>query len=161
MPDRKRCPKCKVPKSTKEFSKCVSRYDGLQPYCTKCRREYDKINQRKYRADPAKKDKFREYDLKKRFGITLDDYNCMMDEQDGKCAICGAIYGDNFGNPLTVDHCHKWGHIRGLLCRNCNYGLGNFDDNVEYLHNAIRYLNETGKKALKEAVNNLEGSITD
>lgn len=148
---KKLCGKCKKRKLLKEFRKNARYKDGVDWWCLECRREYDRNYARKRRADPAHKDRFREYDLRKNFDISLGEYNEMLRAQDGCCAICKCEFGDNHGGPLVVDHDHKWGHVRGLLCRQCNHGLGNFDDNIEYLANAISYLRSTGIKALEEA----------
>ncbi len=76
--------------------------------------------------------------LKKHFKITLAEYEQMLEQQNNGCAICGHKC-KTYGN-LSVDHCHKTGKIRGLLCTNCNRAIGLFSDNVDFLKNAIRYL---------------------
>lgn len=73
----------------------------------------------------------------KKFGINVNQYNLMLQEQDYVCYIC--MQKDEKGD-LAVDHCHATGKVRGLLCRNCNNGLGRFFDNVEFLGRAIEYL---------------------
>ena len=78
-------------------------------------------------------------DLKKRFGITLDDYIDMLDAQNGGCAICGTKDNGRY-KYLAVDHCHKTNNIRGLLCTNCNRGLGMFQDSPSLLTYAEKYL---------------------
>ena len=78
-------------------------------------------------------------ELRKSFGITLEDYNRMREEQNGVCAICGQI--DDNGFSLAVDHCHTTKKVRGLLCANCNRGLGIFNDSIDLLTKAINYLN--------------------
>jgi hypothetical protein len=97
---------------------------------------------RQFRIDnPAK---MKDYHLKKRFGISAQKYDEMMDAQGGVCAICGnpEIMIDKRGikMSLAVDHCHKTGEIRGLLCKNCNHGLGNFKDDQGLLRKALDYL---------------------
>ena len=87
-------------------------------------------------------------DLRKQYGITLEDYYKMLEEQNHVCAICGrAEYATDHrsGLPraLAVDHCHETGKVRGLLCTNCNRGLGKFNDNIERLANAIKYLSKS------------------
>jgi hypothetical protein len=76
----------------------------------------------------------------KKYGISIDEFNTLFELQGGKCAICG--YSDltksNFF-PM-VDHCHDKGHVRGILCSDCNFGLGKFKDNAQLLLNAINYL---------------------
>jgi hypothetical protein len=71
-----------------------------------------------------------------RYGITSDDYAKMFVKQNGVCAICGK----KPDLKLHVDHCHKTKKVRGLLCGNCNRGLGLFKDEVESLEKAIQYL---------------------
>lgn len=77
--------------------------------------------------------------LRRTFGITLDEYNGMYESQNGLCAICGKP-DEVEGRRLAVDHNHDTGHIRALLCGNCNRGLGNFQDDPEMLVKATRYL---------------------
>jgi len=89
----------------------------------------------------ANPNKVKNSDLKKMFGITLDDYNQMLKSQNNSCAICGK-HEDDESSSLAVDHCHTTGKIRGLLCSDCNRGLGMFKDNVVVLKNAISYLGE-------------------
>lgn len=71
--------------------------------------------------------------------ITLEKYTEMFNRQNGKCAICGT-HQSKLPRNLAVDHNHNTGKIRGLLCFNCNYGLGRFHDNIDHLKNAITYL---------------------
>lgn len=75
--------------------------------------------------------------LKKNFNITIEQYDELEKRQKGVCAICGR---KEISKRLAVDHCHKIGKIRGLLCKNCNTGLGLFNDNEKLLTKAIRYL---------------------
>lgn len=76
--------------------------------------------------------------LKENYGITLDDYNTMFEAQGGVCKICGGK--DKNGQALAVDHDHQTGKIRGLLCGNCNRGIGFFQDSPELLCQAAEYL---------------------
>ena len=76
--------------------------------------------------------------LKRKYGITLADYDAMLAAQAGGCAICGAPEPD--GQSLHVDHCHDSGDVRGLLCFRCNAGLGQFDHDAERLAVAAAYL---------------------
>ncbi len=65
----------------------------------------------------------------------------MFEEQDGCCAICKR-HQSEFTKSLFIDHCHKTNKVRGLLCHNCNIGLGSFKDNIELMKNGINYLNK-------------------
>lgn len=76
-----------------------------------------------------------------RYGITLEIYNRIFEEQAGCCAICGK-HQIEFKRRLAVDHCHSSGHVRGLLCTRCNLGLGCFNDGTKLLSSAINYLDK-------------------
>lgn len=77
--------------------------------------------------------------LKKIYGIDKNDYQFLLDKQSGVCAIC--LQPDST-KRLSVDHCHSSRMIRGLLCGNCNNGLGRFKDNPQLLLNALKYLKD-------------------
>ncbi len=76
------------------------------------------------------------YSLKKKFGLSKEQYTELLEKQNHVCAICGK----ECTKALAVDHCHTTGKIRGLLCNNCNRGIGHLKDSVENLTNAITYL---------------------
>ncbi len=89
--------------------------------------------------------KARGYNLKRFWGITLDEYLQMLESQGGICAICRnpettktKATGTTW--TLAVDHSHLTGKIRGLLCSRCNQGIGNFRENPEFLLSAVDYL---------------------
>ncbi len=79
-----------------------------------------------------------------RFGMTVEEYNAILSKQKGRCAICGRKPRgtDRYrrGRALAVDHDHKVGKNRGLLCDLCNRALGQFHDSLEILKAAVRYL---------------------
>lgn len=77
-------------------------------------------------------------DLKRKFNISLEDYNALVEQQNNKCATCG----NTSVQSLAVDHDHKTGRIRGLLCRKCNLALGMINDNISILTHMIAYLGE-------------------
>jgi hypothetical protein len=80
----------------------------------------------------------------RRLGCSNEKYQSHFNTQGGKCAICGVRQGhrSRYGKVcrLAVDHDHRTGKVRGLLCNNCNRGLGRFKDSIENLEAAIRYL---------------------
>lgn len=78
---------------------------------------------------------------KSAFGITLADYNAMLEKQNHQCAICGKSPEQN-QKRLAVDHCHTTNKIRGLLCSTCNKAIGLFSDNIPQLQSAIQYLSQ-------------------
>jgi hypothetical protein len=89
-------------------------------------------------------DKVKNMDLRKRFGITLDQYRQMSLEQDHKCALCiqpeTAVDAKGAERFMAVDHCHKTGKIRALLCASCNKALGGFKDDPALLRKAAEYI---------------------
>jgi hypothetical protein len=97
--------------------------------------------QRAHRADNL--DHYRDKELRRNFGIDLTKFREMMSEQSGGCAICGnpetAIRQGRL-LPLSVDHNHTTGSVRGLLCTACNIGIGSLAENPERLRAAIAYL---------------------
>ena len=78
--------------------------------------------------------------LKYRYNLTYDEYKDIYNNQKGKCAICGTekILGTKKG--LLVDHDHNTNKIRGLLCTDCNSGIGKLKENIQILQNSITYL---------------------
>jgi ribosomal protein L34E len=82
--------------------------------------------------------------LKSEFGITQEDYDRILASQNGCCAICGARENKvNHSRPrkfLYVDHDHKTGKVRGILCHNCNFAIGYFKDDPERMRRAADYL---------------------
>jgi len=85
--------------------------------------------------------------LLRKYGITLVEKKKMLNEQGNKCKICLQEFNDKVVS--CVDHCHTMGKIRGLLCRQCNVGLGNFKDNPLALVKAAEYLKEQGEEDVR------------
>jgi len=99
------------------------------------RKHGDKMRMQNLRWQKENKERRRAHHLKHRHGITLDEFNEMVVGQDGVCAICWAEM-----DPPHVDHDHKTGRIRGLLCQKCNMALGLLADSRESLARALLYL---------------------
>ena len=85
---------------------------------------------------------YRNAELQRRYGITQQDYEVMIAEQNKQCAICNTTEpgGRHNRGYFVVDHCHTTGKVRKLLCNNCNTALGLVGDNVDTLHKMINYL---------------------
>ena len=141
----KECPCCGEVKPTTEFTRYKNRYGkwGFVSYCKECKKKQIK----KYRIENPEKTKRlnRDNHLKKRYGLAPEDLERMLRDQDNKCCICGQeifLHGSSVDkNKIAhVDHDHKTGKVRGLLCDSCNTGLGRFRDNPEYLLKAASYL---------------------
>jgi hypothetical protein len=81
--------------------------------------------------------------LQRTYGISADQYDSMFEAQGGVCKLCsseGFVMKESHKLKLVVDHCHKGGNVRGLLCHNCNRALGLLKDSTETLSKAIAYL---------------------
>lgn len=87
----------------------------------------------------------KEYRLLSEYDLTLDDYKNMLNKQSHVCAICKQKNGDK---DLFVDHDHITGEVRGLLCRQCNFGIGHFKDNPDLTSAATRYLMKFQNRSL-------------
>lgn len=114
----------------------------------KYEKEYRKNNKEKirkrnkqYRKDNAEnlRKHRREYKLGSKYDITVEQYNFILDKQNGCCNICKRHHTE-FTQSLAVDHDHDTGIVRGLLCRQCNQALGTYSDSIDVLLNAIEHL---------------------
>ena len=142
----KTCTKCGIEKELQEFNLNPEGFMGRRSICLECRREEYKTSTpgRRRVAGNDERNRRRRH-LSMKFGLTEDDYLKLLETQDHGCAICGSptsVFGRNKDNRLAVDHDHKTGRIRGLLCGNCNIGLGQFKDDPLLLMAATRYLAE-------------------
>lgn len=133
----KKCYRCKKEKEVKEFYKRSK--GGLRGECKKCSKEIyykyiEKHPEYSKRADLKHR-------LKYKFRLTLEEYFLLVKKQDFKCAICKKTELEN-KQQLAIDHNHKNGKIRGLLCTRCNHGIGHFKDDIFLLKQAIVYLSQ-------------------
>lgn len=144
----RKCSRCGSLKQLWEFCKDRQQKSGLSLYCKKCRgmlgkKYYEKVlsaDRKKRRQDPNWQKKRLDYDLKRYYGISLDTYLNMVAKQKGVCLICGR--SPKIGQRLNVDHNHITGKFRGLICGDCNRGLGYFHNNPGVLRLAANYLEE-------------------
>lgn len=125
----------------------LRRRDDTQPYSKDNVLWIEPIGSdfRKGRWSPGKIASYdRVWNLKRKYGISLEEYNALLAAQNGVCAICGKmeshIHKSGKLKELAVDHCHKTKKVRGLLCFNCNQALGRFQDSMENLRRALAYL---------------------
>jgi hypothetical protein len=156
----KACKKCGVVKSLDEFYQASGTKDGHRGECISCakvvRRSWYEANReksianvkqwqqdnasrlseyrRQYNARPERKRAMREAYYQRTYGISADEFDALLEKQGGVCAICAGA------DPKHLDHDHATGAIRGILCVNCNHGLGKFFDDVELLERAVAYL---------------------
>mgnify|MGYP000844767616 FL=1 len=86
----------------------------------------------------TRKEYMRDYHLRTTYDISADEYDELLQKQNKKCAICEREAPGR--NKLSVDHDHEDGHVRGLLCNECNGGLGRFRDDPNRIRRALEYL---------------------
>lgn len=150
----KYCPRCKTEKPRSDFGVRPPRKSHgeklagyTKSYCIPCDREYANQRSLKYiRANPEARERGRASNrktiLRRKYGLTPEQFKQMEDAQDGRCAGCqslGSAYGD-VTRRLSVDHCHSTGVIRGLLCNICNLSLGKLGDSPATLRRLADYL---------------------
>jgi len=118
----------------------------------KCYQNFNKANPeyfKKYWASQKGK-KVRKKQQLSAYGLTLSCFDDLLKKQNNACAICGKKSGwKSNGGQLVVDHCHKSKKVRGLLCPSCNRGLGQFEDNTDFLQSAIWYINREIQRRTK------------
>jgi hypothetical protein len=130
-------------KATSDFYQTAGYKDGLNSKCKSCFSSYKSEWKKKNREEIRRKDseyyfknkkKINEYSrwhsLKKKYGLSIGEYNQMVAKQNNSCAICQQPRSA-FKNNLVVDHCHSSGKIRGLLCDPCNVYLGHYENRVK------------------------------
>lgn len=116
------CTQCGLEKALDEFNKRSRKANGRQSQCKECSRAQRLMGS---------------------FGLSLDEYDLMLEQQGGCCKICGTDSPGHKGR-FIVDHNHLTGQIRGLLCNSCNVGIGHLKDNPTILQSALNYLSENG-----------------
>lgn len=139
-----RCARCELTKSAKAFYTVLKRDKlTLFRYCKPCCTLVGK--DKKARLTKAELQALvQKYHLSNHYRMTVDEFNELRyTRQKGKCAICqGHLH------PAHIDHCHKTGKIRGVLCGHCNLGIGNLKENITTLRNAIKYLQKYQRSRL-------------
>lgn len=146
----KKCPRCAEQKPVGAFAVDRGRKTGLQSYCRPCQagtaRAIREADIEKYRAKSrawyhAHPKSWWGIRLTQRYGLSLDDYDRMLISQSGRCLVCGNDF--KHSRDSNVDHCHKTGRVRGILCTACNSGIGYFRDDPTIMESAITYLRRT------------------
>lgn len=136
--DEQLCSKCQCVKPLEDFGQRSTNLKGRSYHCRRCVGTYNKT----WRVEGGNDIAVRHHRLT-RYGITGPQYDAMVEAQGNRCAICGCT-PDNGGHPkqrhLAVDHCHKTGTIRALLCPHCNRGIGHFHEDPALLDAAKAYL---------------------
>ena len=144
----KYCPKCDTVKPLEQFGANRKNGDGKQNYCKPCcvasvtasRRRNPAAHRQASKAwRDANPGHHADLNARWRYGIEVGTYDRMLAQQQGLCAICGTD-DPKPARRFHVDHCHETGVVRGLLCTNCNTGLGQFKHSIDLLSKAQKYL---------------------
>ena len=151
------CKTCGKEKAHNDFPKHKGYKECIRPHCIECRREKELAYHHKHKNDETKSYKYdkakdKNKKLMSAYNITFEEYKTMIEVQDYKCCICGDILNTDLKKRLApVDHCHKTGRIRGILCKDCNVGLGSFKDDIDVMNSAIQYIAANGVDSLSKA----------
>ena len=144
----KQCTKCNNIKELDQFNIDSRVASGLQNVCRICRnrhlRERYKLNPKKGIASSrlwqAKNpEKVEDTQLKRRYGITLDQKKQLLNDQGHSCPLC-LRHQEKLNRPLMVDHCHKTKKVRELLCFTCNTALGLINDDINIALRLVQYI---------------------
>lgn len=151
----RKCTKCHTLKENVFFNKKTASKNGLNTICREC----CKISNKKWREknprnatekwqswreqNPIKSQELNRRKLLQKYGLTVEEWQFIFDNQNGLCAICGlpeTLIDKGTLRRLAVDHCHITGKVRALLCSKCNKGIGLFNDDLTLLNKAVSYL---------------------
>lgn len=109
-------------------------------------RKEKELKKRRYNEDPKFREKIRENQIQRDYGIDLETYKLINEIQDSRCAICNRkeTRSKNHGKrDLAIDHDHKTGAVRGLLCSECNQAIGQFAHSQKIIRRAVKYLRKS------------------
>lgn len=124
----KRCPTCGAHKSREEFPRNRRSKDGRGSYCKPCHNRRTRENIKRLHGDT------RHYHYRQKYGLSRAEVEQMIADQGGLCPICNK-------RPATqVDHDHRTGKVRAILCLKCNAGLGALKDDLRLVWSAVDYL---------------------
>ena len=142
----KKCTVCKEEKELSEFYNYAASKDGKSYRCKAC----DDKARKKWKEEnlESAQRSSRRNNLYTKYRMSIEDYEKMLADQQGKCACCGAtennaLYGLNRSLNFAVDHCHTTSKVRGLLCNQCNRAIGMLGDTPEAILKAYEYLKRT------------------
>jgi hypothetical protein len=133
----RKCVTCKELKPLDEFAAYEYGRNGRSPSCKPCRKATSQAaHKRRKQRDPEQQQRqARKGHLLRKYGLTPEAYDALVESQEGRCAACGAT-----PDQLCVDHDHATGAVRELLCNGCNCALGHVGDDADRLLLLIAYL---------------------
>jgi hypothetical protein len=139
------CSKCGEEKPVEAFGIRSVNPDGLNNGCRKCMASYR--SEHYFKNDDYRQHRIREatkINRKRKYGITDEDFQILLNTQNSKCAICSVhLDGSIFSLKGQLDHCHVTKKVRGILCGKCNTALGLFKDDRNIMLEAISYLDRS------------------
>jgi hypothetical protein len=142
----KKCTKCGIEKPLSDFHKNKSTKDKYCSLCKSCNNKHAAAWNKK--QTQKRKIIVQKNNYKKRYGLTVEQKQDLIDGQDSKCAICKNDLKDT--HDVCVDHNHITGSIRGILCRKCNLGIGHLQDSIDILKSAVKYLKKYSADSAKK-----------
>jgi hypothetical protein len=148
IPANKRCRRCKLTKTSDQFSRNPYKKIGLADWCKNCMAEYHRVYAKTERAKKLTRNR----QLRYSYGIEPIEYDRLLCEQKGRCAICGRE--DTPKKRLAVDHDAASTKVRGLLCRQCNVAIGLLQHDPRILRRAIKYLGKASVKPIAKVTVN-------
>lgn len=140
------CPCCNEWKTLEDFYKWPSGTYGISWNCKECTKAKARANHKAHREKGAEhwethRKKYRVRHYKKKYGLTLEEFEDKLESQGNECEICKESLDVNDNSKKAhMDHNHTTGELRGILCSKCNQGLGSFYESKEKLKSAIEYL---------------------
>lgn len=154
IPKSKICSVCKEEKPLSDFYPAPRYKFGVTARCRPCTMEAtntwraanaektrESAKRHYYKDHERSKELQRKRKMRSQYGLEPEEFDQMLVDQDGVCAVCGGVQSN--GRRLAIDHNHETGEVRGLLCDSCNHGLGNFRDDPHLMKTAIKYLRRT------------------
>ena len=144
----KKCIKCGVEKPLNLFRKKLDGKYGVGAQCKSCINAAQTRPKKPKRTKEETKNLYKSRAFFKKYGIHRSDFDLLRAKQDNKCAICKGNLENN--KKSHMDHCHASGKLRGVLCTKCNVGLGMFQDNMENLKSAVKYLKKYSVDSVKK-----------
>jgi len=159
------CKRCKEEKELVQFSKDKREKDNHMLYCKSCEKTRQAVYREKFpeKARSGVKacwevNRQKYYNshsanmLFKKYKLTIPQYTDMVDACKGVCSLCERPFGVSAYTKPVVDHCHASGATRGIICRQCNIGLGAFRDNTTSMTKAIEYLNNFNNLKIEKKI---------
>jgi hypothetical protein len=133
------CTKCHLNETLKYWcNSCM--YQAKKNWVKRNKTRVSFLQKRRRKLNPLSFTLIKRRNALKKYGLTIESFNQMLIDQNSLCKICKTDKPGGFANQWTVDHCHTTGLVRGILCTNCNKGLGYFKDSPELFDIARKYL---------------------